>query len=221
MRTPPSRSWRPYAVVAAATAASLCAAGYELGFRALFLTADQRGRVLMARQRPADAAEAFRDPLWRGVALFRAGDFEGAAQSFGGADKAESAYDRGNAFVMLGRYEDAVKSYDRALALRPGWPDASANRDIARIRGERKKATGGETDNTESAPDQIVFDKDKKGGENTVVKGDAPSMSDEAVRALWLKRVQTRPADFLKVKFAYQLQSAAPAGTAPPPQAKP
>lgn len=30
-------------------------------------------------------------------------------------------------------------------------------------------------------------------------------MSDEAVRALWLKRVQTRPADFLRAKFAYQL----------------
>ncbi len=41
-------------------------------------------------------------------------------------------------------------------------------------------------------------------------------MSDEAVRALWLKRVQTRPADFLRVKFAYQLQNNQNASGAPP-----
>jgi Ca-activated chloride channel family protein len=39
-------------------------------------------------------------------------------------------------------------------------------------------------------------------------------MSDAAVRALWLKRVQTRPADFLRMKFAYQLQNGP---SAPPP----
>jgi Ca-activated chloride channel family protein len=32
-------------------------------------------------------------------------------------------------------------------------------------------------------------------------------MSDEAVRALWLKRVQTHPADFLRARFGYQLQA--------------
>ena len=39
-------------------------------------------------------------------------------------------------------------------------------------------------------------------------------MSDEQVRALWLKRVQTQPADFLRAKFAYQLQAQAD-GAAP------
>ena len=42
------------------------------------------------------------------------------------------------------------------------------------------------------------------GGEDSTVQAAMP-MSDEAVRALWLKRVQTRPADFLRAKFAYQL----------------
>jgi hypothetical protein len=42
-----------------------------------------------------------------------------------------------------------------------------------------------------------------------VLASGAP-MSDEAVRALWLKSVQTRPADFLKSRFAYQLQAATP-----------
>jgi Ca-activated chloride channel homolog len=30
-------------------------------------------------------------------------------------------------------------------------------------------------------------------------------MTDEAIRTLWLRRVQTKPADFLRARFAYQL----------------
>ncbi|GEP02889.1 tetratricopeptide repeat protein [Methylobacterium oxalidis] len=211
----------PYAVVSAIVILALAATAARVGWENLFLTPDQRGRVLMARDAPGRAAAAFRDPLWRGIALFRAGDFKGAAQTFGGTDTAEGAYDQGNALVMLGRYDDAVRRYDRALVLHPGWADAEANRAVARIRAERVRQEGGETGDTESSPDAIVFDKGRKGGTDTVVQGDAPPMSDEAVRALWLRRVQTRPADFLKVKFAYQLQAASAAATGPPPETKP
>lgn len=205
MRRPNALLFSPYAIIAIAAGIALLLAGYRLGWNELWLTPDQRGRVLMGESRPADAAKAFRDPHWRGVALFRAGDFKGAAQTFAATDTAESAYDQGNALVMLGQYEDALKRYDRALALRPGWREAHNNREIARLRGERKKAEGGETGQTDSRPDEIVFDKTKKGGEDTTVEATMP-MSDEAVRALWLKRVQTRPADFLRAKFAYQLR---------------
>lgn len=40
-------------------------------------------------------------------------------------------YDRGNALFQLGRYQEAVASYDRALALSPGFTDAANNRRIA------------------------------------------------------------------------------------------
>ena len=182
----------PYAVIAGIAALALLFAFHRLGWQALWLTPDQRGRVLIDEGRAADAAKAFHDPLWRGVALFRAGEFKEAAQAFAARDTAVGAFDQGNALVMLGQYDDALKRYDRALALRPGWEAALNNREIARIRGERKKT---------------------EGGEDTTVEAAQP-MSDEAVRALWLKRVQTRPADFLRAKFAYQLQ-AAPAEKTP------
>jgi len=203
----------PYAAIALVAVLALLAAAYQIGWRDLWLTPDQRGRLLMSQNRPADAAKAFRDPLWRGVALFQAGEFKEASQAFATRDTAEGAFNQGNALVMLGQYDDALKRYDRALALRPGWQAALNNREIARIRGERKKTEGGETGNTDDKPDEIVFDKTKKGGEDSTVQGEKP-MSDGAVRALWLKRVQTQPADFLRAKFAYQLQTA-PNGAAP------
>lgn len=194
----------PYAALAFLATLALLAAGCWLGFRDLWLSPNQRGRLLLQRGQTVEAAQAFRDPLWRGVALFRAGDFKGAAQAFAARDTAAAAFDQGNALVMLGQYDDALKRFDRSLVLRPGWPEALRNREIARIRAERRKTEGGETGQTDSRPDQVVFDKTKPGGEDTTVQAAAP-MSDEAVRALWLKRVQTRPADFLRAKFAYQL----------------
>jgi Ca-activated chloride channel family protein len=204
------RAGRLYGLIALAGFAGLLGAGYRVGWHDLWLRPDQRGRWLMHAGRPAEAAQAFREPIWRGVASFRAGDFKGAAQAFAARDTAEGAFDQANALVMLGQYGEALKRYDRALALRPGWPDAAKNREIARIRGERRKTEGGITGDTESKPDEVVFDKTKKGGEDTTLEQAAP-MSDAAVRAMWLKRVQTRPADFLRAKFAYQFS----AGTAP------
>ncbi|WP_069879326.1 tetratricopeptide repeat protein [Bosea sp. BIWAKO-01] len=201
-----ARMWTPYAVIAAAALLALAAAAQQVGWRNLFLTPDQFGRILLDRGRAAEAARAFRNPLWRGIALFRAGELKEASQAFAASDTAEGAFDQGNALIMLGQYDDAVRRYDRALALRPDWPDAVANREIARIRSERKKVEGGINDDTESKPDQLVFDKTKKGGEDTTLDA-AKAMSDESVRALWLKQVQTRPADFLRVKFAYQLRT--------------
>lgn len=195
-----------YALVGLAGVAALLGAGLRTGWSDLWLRPDQRGRVLLAHNDPGNAAKAFHDPLWRGVALYRSGEFKEASQAFAARDTAESAFDQGNALVMQGQYDDAMKRYDRALGLRPGWADATRNREIARIRAERRKTKGGETGDTDSKPDEVVYDKDRKGGEDTTVEQATP-MSDEAVRALWLKRVQTRPADFLRAKFAYQLSN--------------
>jgi Ca-activated chloride channel family protein len=110
---------------------------------------------------------------------------------------------------MHGKYDEAIASYDRALQHRPGRREAEANRDLAEARRkllEPPKDDAGGTDGQLKA-DEIVFDDhpqqsgDSKGVE--VVTGG--QMSDEQLQALWLRRVQTKPADFLRAKFAYQL----------------
>jgi len=137
--------------------------------------------------------------------LFEAGEFDQAAGVFAGFDSADAAYNRGNALLMRGDYEAAAESYARALELRAEWDDALTNRDIALGRAARLKQEGGEGTGGMLGADDIVFSDNSSapssGEEQT--DGGQP-MSDAEINAIWLRQVQTKPADFLAAKFAYQ-----------------
>ena len=57
----------------------------------------------------------------------------------------------------------------------------------------------------EGNTNEIVFDKGKGAQEAAdEVEVDGGGMDDTRVREVWLRKVQTKPADFLKSKFMYQ-----------------
>ncbi len=168
----------------------------------LLLTPDQQGARLYRAGRFDEAAKVFADPYWRAAALYRAGDFKEAAGVYVGLESPEADYNQGNARVMLGDYESAIKLYDKALAVRPGWEDAEVNRRIAKIRAERLKEKLGAGTGGQLPPDKVVSDKKKNSQSGQ--QGKAVPMTGAEINALWLRRVQTRPADFLRLKFAYQ-----------------
>src|SRR5262249_54801904 len=120
----------------------------------LWLTPDQRGDRLLHAGKARDAAKRYDDPARQGTAYFRAGDFKAADAACARDASPEGAYNRGNALVMLGKYDGAVKSYDRALSLRPGWRDAEENRAIAATRRDRMKFSGGDASGGEMKADQ-------------------------------------------------------------------
>jgi Ca-activated chloride channel family protein len=190
---------------------ALAAAWPLVGGWALWATPDQRGAWLLARGQHDAAAEAFLDPAWRGIALMRAKRFQEAADAFAQSNMAEAAYNRGNALVMLGQYPDAVAQYDKALAARPNWPDAIANRAIAQARADRFAELGGEEADQAHAPMDEAYNAHRKRGPEAPPDSDSDNgMSNDATRSLWLLRVQTRPGDFLRARFGYQLDHASP-----------
>lgn len=183
--------------------------GRAAGWADWWLLPDQQGQRLFDSGQYAEAATKFENPERRGMAYYRAGDFKNAAAVFGRIQTAEAAYNRGNALVMLGRYEEAIKSYEQALKLQPGWPEAEQNLEIARARKELlappesdEGGTGGQLE-----ADEIVFDDtgrvNKSGQEQVVEAGEG--LSDDEMRAVWLRRMQNDPADFLRARFSYQL----------------
>jgi Ca-activated chloride channel family protein len=176
----------------------------------LWFTPDQQGQRLMDRGEYQQAANKFTTPGNIGTALFLAGDFEKAASVLGRSASAQAHYNRGNAHVMLGEYDDAIEAYQSALSKRPGWPEAIQNLQIATLRKQALAppeddfgGTGGQLE-----PDEFVIDDtgrvNKSSSEQVIDAGDQ-QLSEDAMRAMWLRKVETRPADFLAARFNYQL----------------
>ncbi len=180
-----------------------------ISWSGLWLTLDQQGKSEFLSEDYASAAKRFEDPMWRGVALYRDGQFEKAAKAFALRDTAEANYNQGNSWLMNGKYDLAVTCYEQALTKRPGWKEAQENRDLAIARAKLIERTGGEMGDQTLGADKIVFDKKKKNqGQDTTITAEQAT-SDGQMQSLWLRRVQTKPADFLKSKFAYQYSESA------------
>lgn len=184
-------------------------ASQAAGWSDWWLTPDQQGQRLFSQGDFAAAAETFEDAGRRGAAYYRAGDFENAASVYGRQRTPEAAFNRGNALIMLGRYEEAIKSFDQALQVRPDWAEAEQNRDIAQARKDMlappESDDGGTGGKMEA--DEFVFDDSGRvnSSDQEQVVEETGKMSDEEMRAVWLRRVQNDPADFLRARFSYQL----------------
>lgn len=175
-----------------------------LAFTGFWLTPDQHAQRLYRQDDFVGAAETYRDPIWAGTAWYRAGEFEKAAQAFSRRSTPEASFNEGNCWMLLGKYETAVECYDRALKQRPDWHEALENRELAAARAKLVERTGGDMGDQKLGADDVVFNPDQEsGGQETQVAGEG-EMSDAAIQAMWLRRVQTKPADFLRSKFAFQ-----------------
>ena len=99
-------------------------------FRNLWLTPDQQGRLAFDRGDYAAAAKLFADPMWRGIAAYRASISWTAAQAFEQVDTIEGRFALGNAQAQNHAYEKAIKAYDDVLKAQPQNLAAKTNRAI-------------------------------------------------------------------------------------------
>lgn len=110
-------------------------------FADLWQRPDQQAASALAEGEAARAQQLADDPALRGSAAYRADDYAAANEAFALGDDADAAYNRGNALAKLGRYDEALAAYDRALALDAQMADATANRTAVEewLKREQKK----------------------------------------------------------------------------------
>jgi Ca-activated chloride channel family protein len=96
----------------------------------LWASKDQQAQTALAQDQAAEAALLAKDPAIAGEALYRSGDFPGAAQSWSQLDQADSHYNRGNSLAQAEDFEAAIAAYDAALAEQPEMEDAIFNRKL-------------------------------------------------------------------------------------------
>jgi Ca-activated chloride channel family protein len=187
-------------------------------FRDLWLTPDQQGRLAFDRGDYAGAAKLFADPMWRGIAAYRAFDFLAAAQEFEHVDTTEGRFALGNAQAQNHAYEKAIKAYDEVLKAKPDHVAAKINRAIvvAALKAREDKRRKQEQDDPappDEKADETRVDPEQKGGKRVQV---TPSdVTTAGAAEAWMREVQTSPADFLKLKFTIQ-DATAPYATGAP-----
>ncbi|MBV2134588.1 VWA domain-containing protein [Pseudomonas sp. MAP12] len=114
---------------------------YAFDFADLWWRADQQGQRLLEAGRPAEAAQRFSEPQWRGQAYYQAGDYAAAAAAFAQGRDAAAAYNRGNALAKGGELEAALEAYDQALRRDPQLAAARHNRElVAELLQQRQQA---------------------------------------------------------------------------------
>ncbi len=130
---------------------------YALGWQDLWQTKDQQAQQAYKKQDYAKAAEQFENPDWKAAAEFKAGK-----QALGEMKPPKTAagfYNQGNVLAKSGRYEEAVKSYDKALAMNPNDADAKHNKEVVEKALEKQKQEQ-QKDDKQQAKDDSRQNKD-------------------------------------------------------------
>ncbi|WP_438958619.1 VWA domain-containing protein [Porticoccus sp.] len=102
---------------------------HALSWDDLWLTPDQQALRALQEGDTDTAQEKFNNTQWKAAAAYRNGQYDQATELYQG-DSAIDHYNRGNALAKDGKLEEAIASYNRALALAPEMEDAQFNREL-------------------------------------------------------------------------------------------
>ncbi len=174
----------------------------------LLLSRDQQGQWLFTQGNYRQAALRFEDPDWKATAFYAAEDFQPAINLWAEMPSAMAHFKRANALAHIEDYEAAADGYRLALRIQPDWLAAKKNLELVIALGAKPKPVDipeGQKA-TEIGADEIVFSNDKNRMDKAEdeLEIEEGGLSSDAINDLWMRRLQSTPADFLRLKFRYQ-----------------
>ena len=188
------------------------------------------GRLALSFGWPSLAHRLLDDPAWQGVALYRAGRFKEADESFAAAGQ-RATFSRGNSLARLGDYPLAVAFYDAVLFREPADEEARANRALVAslydaVVGEGLDARG------LSIRDLVAknrVDAATAHSQGSPMPAPAPQQQvnprflahSVVASRQWLATLEDEPGRYLKLRLAAEHQRRVEQGTAAPPGGDP
>lgn len=150
------------------------AASAPLGFgERTLLNSQQQAQRQYERGDYAGAAATFTDPMMRGNALYRSGNYAAALDAYAQANESpERWYNSGNALAQIGEFSAASDAYAQALALRPDWPAALDNKALV---DQLNQPQPPQSDEQDADQDQTPQDSDPNTEEDAGADADADS----------------------------------------------
>lgn len=165
------RGWLLIIVAMIGTGITTPRPAMAFGWEDLWLRSDQQASRALQEGDPEKAAELAQDPLLRGTAEYQAGAYQQAADAFASTSGANAHYNQGNALAQLGKYEEAIEAYDRALGEQPGMADAEHNKALLEQLQQQQQQ--------EDQQEQQQQQDDKQSDQQSGSEGQADEQSDQ------------------------------------------
>jgi Ca-activated chloride channel family protein len=145
---------------------------HAFGWNDLWLRADQQAHNHLQQGDAQTAAQQFRDPGWRGMALYEAGDYDAAAQAFAESGTLEARYNRGNALARAGELQQAIAAYRDVLQQDPRHEDAKANLELLEKMLQDQQQQNTDSSQSSQNTDNSAADQENNDGNNAENKSE-------------------------------------------------
>jgi Ca-activated chloride channel family protein len=129
----------------------------EFTFQDLWFTQDYQAQKKFDSENYLEAAQQFTDPLHKGVAYFKAGDFLSAETAFAQDSSTSGLYNLGLTYAKLGKLEEAKIVFEKVLDRDPNNTNAANNLD---------HITGAIAELGELAPEEVGLNTQKDRAQN-------------------------------------------------------
>lgn len=118
----------------------LAATPAEAGF---FLNGNQEGLKHFETSDFQEASRQFTDPLWKGAAYYRLGDYDKAYEEYAKVSGETALYNQGNALAKSGKTDEAIKKYEEVLKKNPNHEDAKFNLEYLKQQQQNQQQSSG------------------------------------------------------------------------------
>lgn len=102
-------------------------------FTDLWYTKDYQGQESYDEGNYAEAAEEFEDPMHKGAAYYKYGDYNSAIEEFKKDSTAQGKYNLGVSHYQNGDYEKAKIAFEEAIELNPDMQNAAKNLEQTKV----------------------------------------------------------------------------------------
>nr|WP_306298205.1 VWA domain-containing protein [Crenothrix polyspora] len=160
---------------------------YALEWQDLWLNKDQQGLRAYQEGNYAKAANVFENSAWKTASHYKAEHYDKALTLLKSSKTSDDFYNKGNVLAQSGKLPEALKAYQKALALDPNNADAKYNKELVakelqKQRQEQKKQQ--EQQDQQKQQGQQQGDQKQQSQNNSQENSDNdskdPNKSDEA-----------------------------------------
>jgi len=133
-----------------------------LSWDELWTNNNQRAAKKLDQNKPGDAASLFNNKEWKASAHFKAEQYEQALEQYEKLDSTDAHYNRGNTLAKMGRMEEAIKAYDKAIEKNPEHEDAIYNKkQLEQQQEQQQNQKGDKSDDNKEKSDQQQSSNDQ------------------------------------------------------------